>query len=648
MLKSAGFRSSLASLWLRLTNLAIIGLVFAEALFLGRNRIQGWTFYLTSREVVFEIAVRLLFGALVGMALASILVMLLAPLLYYFHSSRGGLVEWVTRIAVVLVLFPDSRYALTSLIQWSGRGVRFTSALLVSHFLFFVVAMCIPRLRRELVTSLDGFLGERMMRAFAVATLVALVGLVSGEFAIARSGRTVNESVVSPRPKNNILLITFDAFTAEDMSTYGFALPITPNVDAFARKATVFTNFYAGSTSTTPCIGVIVTGEYSSESKVYGLAGQVPAENAGRSLPQEMRAGGYETAAFLTNPWAFHLANSLENGFEVLPEPTFHPGGFNTLWEATRLLHQDSRIGSRIVEYFDLEELWNWLHGIRESHSFRIRPDATFKNAEQLIKQSGDGFFIWVHVIAPHHPYLPDTADQGKFIPEVELQSFRDEPWSLWKPHYAPSAQSHVDRRRLAYDEYILTTDRAFGHFMADLETSGRLRNTTVIVSADHGESFEGGIYQHQTPDMTRPVIHVPLIIKTPGQQDGQRVSFTADQTSLAPTILDLAGVPKPDWMHGQSLVEWLRPGNQSKNQGLAFTQYLERNSVFRPLHHGTLGVIDGQYQYVFYLDTQRGVLRPLERAQTWDLDESSQHPDRTESLRAALHEKFPDIVPAK
>src|SRR5206468_1395511 len=102
------------------------------------------------------------------------------------------------------------------------------------------------------------------------------------------------------------------------------------------------------------------------------------------------------------------------------------------------------------------------------------------------------------------------------------------------------------------------------------------------------------------TPDMTRPVIHIPLMIKTPGQQDGRRVSFTADQTSLAPTILDLAGVPKPDWMHGQSLVEWLKPGNARKDQGLAFTQYLERNSVFRPLHHGTVGVIDGEYQYVF------------------------------------------------
>ena len=99
----------------------------------------------------------------------------------------------------------------------------------------------------------------------------------------------------------------------------------------------------------------------------------------------------------------------------------------------------------------------------------------------------------------------------------------------------------------------MLSSDRAFGEFMSDLENSGKMSNTTVVVSADHGESFEGGVYQHQTPYLTRPVIHIPLIIRTPGQRDGRTVAVTADQTSLAPTILDLAGQPRRDWMRGQS-----------------------------------------------------------------------------------------------
>ena len=100
-----------------------------------------------------------------------------------------------------------------------------------------------------------------------------------------------------------------------------------------------------------------------------------------------------------------------------------------------------------------------------------------------------------------------------------------------------------MNQRRLRYDEFIATADRAFGLFMTDLENSRKLQNTTVMFSADHGESFEGGVYQHSSPYQTRPVIHIPLIIRTPGQQDSRTVSVTADQTSLAPTILELAGV---------------------------------------------------------------------------------------------------------
>ena len=647
MLRESGLHSTLASVWFRLMSLAIVGLEFALAVLLP-HRIQGWTFYLSTPEVVFEILVRLIFGALAGIALGTIGTALVAPFLWYFYSSRQRVAEWATGAAVVLVVFLDSRFALITLINWANRGVRFTPALLVAHFLFFVVALSIPRLRKEVVTSLDGFLGKKMTRAMALATLVATAALAATEFALSEPAHTMGATSVSQRPKSNIMLISFDAFSAEEMSLYGYKVPTTPNIDEFARHATVFTNFYSGSTSTTPCIGVMLTGAYPSESKVYGLAGQVPRETADKSLPHIMRAGGYATGAFLTNPWAYHLSNSMENGFELLPEPTFHPGGFERLWEATRPLHQDSRIGSRITEYFDLETVWDSMQGRDESPSFRFRPNASFNHAKQILDQLGDGFFLWVHVMAPHHPYLPDPADQGRFIPEAELQTFREEPWSLWKPHYEADVQMQVDRRRLAYDEYILSTDRAFGAFMAELEKSGRLRNTTVIVSADHGESFEGGVYQHQTPDLTRPVIHVPLIIKTPGQKDGWKVSFTADQTALAPTILDLAGQPKPNWMHGQSLVEWLNRDGQGQGEGLAFTQYLERNSVFRPLHRGSVGVSDGQYQYVFYLDTQKGVLRPLNRAQIWDVDSTAQNPERADALRAAIHSRFPEVVPAK
>jgi arylsulfatase A-like enzyme len=640
--------SAATSLWFRLITLAIVALVFCEALVLLRGKAQGWTFYLTPSEVAFEVLVRLVAAALAGMALGTICTMVIAPLFLYYKSSRERLVNWVTKVAVFLVLFLTSRYALEVLISWSyswsTHRAIYDKLLLWGQFLAFTVALGIPRTRNAVVTSLDGYLSDKMTRRTALATVIGTAALVATEFALGKRASAVVTELISERPKSNFVLITFDALAAEDMSLYGRSLPTTPNIDAFARKSTVFTKFFAASTYTTPCIGVMLTGHYPSESRVYGLSGQLPAENAGKTLPHLMRAAGYATGAFLTNPWAYYLSNSVKSGFDILPEPVFQPGTVQHLWDATTPLHQDSGFGSRIDEYLDLDVVWNSLAGLPSNLPFRFRPVASFEHARQVLAQLPDGFFLWIHVLPPHAPYLPDPEDQGRFLPEAELATFDDENFR-WYPRYQPDQQSQVDRRRLAYDEFLVSADRAFGDFMTHLENTGKLSNTTVIVSADHGESFEGGVYQHQTPYLTRPVIHIPLIVRTPGQQDGRTIAFTADQTTLAPTILELAGQPKPDWMKGQSLVSWLDRNGQGQSQGLAFTQYLERNSIFKPLRHGSVGVIDGEYEYVFYLDTQKGELRPLSEAQIWNLDRSAEFPARADALRAAIFARFPQVV---
>ena len=240
------FRTTLASLWFRLMGIASVSLVFAEAIWLAQGKAQGWSFYLTVWELVFEVALRLVFAALVGIVLGSICTAVVTPFLWHFKSARQRLADWVTESAVVLVIFLYTRYAVIALIDklWSGHGPRFRAALLTAHFLAFAVALCIPRARKELLTSLDGFLGEKMTRRTAIATVVGTAALVATELVLAKSAPAVRAALVPKRPKSNFLLITFDALSADDMSLYGYRLPTTPNIDAFARKGTVFTHFY--------------------------------------------------------------------------------------------------------------------------------------------------------------------------------------------------------------------------------------------------------------------------------------------------------------------------------------------------------------------------------------------------------------------
>ena len=582
------FRDTLTSLWFRLMSLAIIACVFYEALDLAGGKALGWSFYLTGIEVAFEVLVRLIAASLAGLILGTMATTSIAPILWYLKSWRQRLVDWATKAVVLAVVFVLCRHALLLLIKESAGSWSHTLTLvkvcLLAFYLAFAIALCTPRSRKGMLTGFDGMLSEKMTRRTALVTIVGTAGLVATEYALSRRLSTVRAALSPQRPKNNILLITFDALSAEDMSLYGRALPTTPNIDAFARKGTVFTKYFSASTFTTPCVATMMTGFYPSESHVYQLQGHVRAENAEKSMPHLMRDAGYATGAVFSNPWAYHLSKSLENEFDALPELTYQQGGLQHLWDATSPLHQDTRIGSRIEEYRELRSVWNFLGRMPFDLIIRFRAAESFEQSQRVLAKLPDGFFLWVHVMTPHSPYLPDVQDRGRFIPYDEQRTLEEDPDDQWGPHYEPDQQRRVDRHRLVYDEFIVTADRAFGAFMAELENSEKLRDTTVIVSADHGESFEGGIYQHQCSYQTRPVIHIPLIIRTPGQQDGRRVVFTADQTALAPTILELGGRPKPDWMSGQSLVGWLNRDGQGEGEGLAFCQYLEKNSIFKPL----------------------------------------------------------------
>jgi arylsulfatase A-like enzyme len=649
MPKGTDFRTTIVSLWFRLITLGIVALVFSEALILAPGKAQGWNYYLTIPEVAFEVIVRLVAAALVGVALGTIATLIIAPIVWLFKSSRDQVAKWTTNVAVVVVVFFASRLALRILIKWSygiaEHRALYDLALYSAFVLGFVVALIVRRSRQEILTSLDGFISHKMTRRIAITTVVATLALIVLEYAFSKTTPTVKAAVPQGHPKSNVLLITFDALNAEDMSLYGRDFPTTPNLDAFARKSTVFKNFYSASTFTTSSVASMMTGTYPSDTYVFQLQGQLRAKDLAKTLPHAMQEGGYVTAAFLSNPYAYYFSNGLRAQFDVIPEPHFQAGGVQHLWDATAPLHQDSGIGSRIDEYFDLDSFWNDLTRGPDNACMRFRPATSFDQAKEVLAKLPDGYFLWIHVITPHNPYLPDAADRGRFLPNSQQNTYEEESGTRWKPHYPPNQQSLVDQRRLRYDEFVATADRTFGSFMSELENSGKLQNTTVIVSADHGESFEGGVYQHSSPYLTRPVIHVPLIIRTPGQQDSRTVSVTADQTSLAPTILELAGQPKPDWMNGPSLVPWLSPDAQGEGKGLAFTQYFERNSVFKPLHHGSIGVIDGEYQYVYYLDTHKGELRPLNEAQYWNLDRSAENPARAEALGSALHTRFPDLV---
>jgi arylsulfatase A-like enzyme len=304
-------------------------------------------------------------------------------------------------------------------------------------------------------------------------------------------------------------------------------------------------------------------------------------------------------------------------------------------------LADDVRRGANFVPYM-LEQLSPRTFG--QVHSI-FPPEASFQQAEQILDGLAEPYFMWVHVFAPHFPYLPEPPHLHKFLRADVLRTHAEfaDMVDLTGYTYSAAKQPVVDQGRLRYDEWLAQADAAFGRFMSKMRTSGRLTDTAVLVCADHGDSFQGGYLGHGGPQQLRPIVHIPLLVHLPGQVSQRQIVAAVDQTALAPTILEIAGVGRPDWMDGQSLLTGAADAGRMES-GHAFTQFFAANSVFEPLTRGTVGVIDGQYQYVFDLANQTGKLFDLAEAHEQKIDRSPAVPAVAADLHERIRRRFPEI----
>jgi choline-sulfatase len=149
---------------------------------------------------------------------------------------------------------------------------------------------------------------------------------------------------------------------------------------------------------------------------------------------------------------------------------------------------------------------------------FRRRGDQVAARAIAWLARNGQGsFFLWVHL---------------------------DDPRA--------SASS--------YNSSVTSSDAAVGKIIAALKQQKLYASTAVIVAADHGESL--GAHGEDTHGvfLYDETIHVPLIVKLPeAAPSAKRVAARVRLVDIAPTLLEIAGVPVPSQMQGQSLLRVAR-----------------------------------------------------------------------------------------
>jgi arylsulfatase A-like enzyme len=333
---------------------------------------------------------------------------------------------------------------------------------------------------------------------------------------------------VDPRP--NVIVFVLDAARADHFGVYGYGRDTTPNIDAFAREATVFEAAYSEAAFTFVSVAAFMTGRLPATAQQLRPK-PIPAVTT--TLAERARRSGYRTLAYTENPYV-----SIELGFSQ---------GFTQFEE-----------GFDGLVYDDSER--------EAAEASRVRQaEGAIRRALDWMSEPGEPFFAYLHLLRPHNPYAPPPAFRGRFgvRPEIELLGYTENLFAIdagtWKP-----APEHVGMIVTLYDENLAYGDALFGRLWTGLRERGLEQRTMVIVTSDHGEAFgEHGRFLHGTT-VYDEMVRIPMIVRYPARLIGRRSAAPVQLSDLTETLIDVFEEPDdPTTAEGRSLLPVLRTGQE-------------------------------------------------------------------------------------
>lgn len=330
-----------------------------------------------------------------------------------------------------------------------------------------------------------------------------------------------------PSQPKNIILFAVDSLLADHMSCYGYPRLTTPHIDRFAAQGTLFERTYSAHIPTTSAYSSMLTGMDVFNTQVVALRHRGPLRPDIQTLPEILREAGYNTSCI---------------GFSGNP-------------------------GSRgFDKYLDYAGWGSWNEG-RSPKAENLNRVA-IPELDRLAKD-GRPFFLFIRHMDPHAPYLPPGPFERMFYHGNEsdpnnrsmdaVMAFK--PFRDFFASWMPPGISDKDYVIAQYDGAVAYMDAAIQNLFTQIDALGLTESTIVALNGDHGETLydhECWFDHHGLYDVT---LHVPLIIRSPGQiPAGRRVSGYNQHKDLVPTLLELSGVGVGETrFDGRSLLPMIR-----------------------------------------------------------------------------------------
>jgi arylsulfatase A-like enzyme len=463
----------------------------------------------------------------------------------------------------------------------------------------------------------------------------------------------------------NILIIVFDTLSASNVSLHGYPRLTTPNMERIAEKATVFHSHYASGNYTTPSTASLLTGTYTWTNRAFSHQATVIEDLAARNMFALFANAGYQTVGFSQNFLVDIILHNIRHSLDEFTLPNdVSLVDYNMLEDVFFKDYVVSQRAERVYlkkpgkmsnslylapiywalktfhkQKIEEENRSQFPLGLPGYHDMLYPLEDTMDWVLDSINSWRHPYLAYLHFMPPHDPYLPSSEFTGMFFDD----------WNPIKktPHFYSEGESDeklIPQRR-SYDQYIAYVDAQLGNLYNTLQMQGLLDNTWLILTSDHGEMFERGIWKHTTRTLFEPVIHVPLIISAPGQNERMDVYEYTSCVDLLPTLLQVTKQSIPSWIEGKVLPPFSE--NKLESDRSIYVVEAKSNPKFGPITKATLAIRRGPYKLVYYsYEDYDGVIELFDLEndpeEINDLAESQQ--SLAEDLKGELLQKLADV----
>ena len=332
------------------------------------------------------------------------------------------------------------------------------------------------------------------------------------------------------------IYIDVDSSRPDHLGCYGYDRPTSPEIDRFADDALRFDRAYVANSPCMPSRAAWLSGRHGIHNGIetHGGASQV------LNGPQWGRLDG-SAEAYRTTPELFfgeRVPTVAVSSFPRHPSPWFYH-----LWHEFHQPQEPDAEG----EYFQTP-----------------RAAEVADRAIDALERHDDDLFLYVQFWDPHAPYNRtdeqvdrfDDGDAPTHPTAGQIEAHRE--WDAWRSATGMGIEDRSDLGRLVagYDAEISYCDRHVGRLLDALREQGRYEESTIVLTADHGEEFgEHGLYREHwsVHDGTQ---NVPLLVKPPAGAgvDAGATDALVTNVDLPPTLADYAGLGAPEGWQGRSL----------------------------------------------------------------------------------------------